>query len=112
MPISRWHAQRPFPAPEAGESLQAVLIERLNTMHGCASETNSRHVGLCAQAQHEPVSAKKAGSIASEIPHAKQRQATQGAREKVFEAEFGDWLVSQNIRFEAIGVPGADLRPW
>lgn len=38
--------------------------------------------------------------------------AGRAARKKAFEAEFGDWIVAQNARFETHGIPGADLRPW
>jgi hypothetical protein len=34
------------------------------------------------------------------------------ARKRRFEAEFGDWITAENARFEANGIPGADLRPW
>lgn len=81
-------------------------------MQGSASDTKSRKFSPCAQAQHEPVSAQKAGHITAAIPCAKPHEATRAARKKAFEAEFGNWLALQNARFEATGVPGADLRPW
>ena len=39
-------------------------------------------------------------------------KAGRTARRKAFETEFADWIAAQNARFEAHGIPGADLRPW
>jgi len=39
-------------------------------------------------------------------------KSTRAARKKAFEAEFGDWIEAQNARFDALGIPGEDLRPW
>lgn len=55
-----------------------------------------------------------------EHPNGRRHEALRTAREKpaltsrkkAFEAEFKDWIGLQNERFEALGVPGADLRPW
>ena len=63
---------------------------------------------------------EKSGRIDTVILSAEQYQALQGAhdkasraaRKKAFEAEFGEWMAAQNARFEAHGIPGADLRPW
>ncbi|NBT79270.1 MAG: hypothetical protein EBT04_12615, partial [Betaproteobacteria bacterium] len=43
---------------------------------------------------------------------ANQDKRSRAARRKEFEAEFGEWISAQNDRFEAHGIPGADLRPW
>jgi len=42
---------------------------------------------------------------------ARQDRASRVARRTAFEAEFADWIAAQNARFEAHGIPGADLRP-
>lgn len=89
-------------------------------MRVTATEAKSRSGSLCAQAKREPVFVEKAGQIDSVILSAEQYQAlqagreksTRAARKKAFEAEFGDWIDAQNARFEATGIPGADLRPW
>jgi hypothetical protein len=39
-------------------------------------------------------------------------KASQAARKKAFEAEYGAWIAAQNARFETHGIPSADLRPW
>jgi hypothetical protein len=43
---------------------------------------------------------------------ANQDKTGRAARKKRFEAEFGEWIADQNARIEALGIPGADLRPW
>jgi hypothetical protein len=63
---------------------------------------------------------EKAGQIDTVILSAGQHQAWQAAHDRVGlaarktagEAEFGEWIAAQNARFEAHGVPGADLRLW
>lgn len=85
-----------------------------------ATEAKNRFGSLCAQAKREPVFVEKAGQIDTVILSAEQYQALQAAHDRVglaarktaFEAEFGEWIAAQNARFEAHGVPGADLRPW
>ncbi|HRH86286.1 MAG TPA: type II toxin-antitoxin system prevent-host-death family antitoxin [Rubrivivax sp.] len=89
-------------------------------MRVTATEAKNRFGSLCAQAKREPVFVEKAGRIDTVILSAEQYQALQAhrdkahraARKKAFEAEYGDWVVAQNARFEAHGIPGADLRPW
>lgn len=89
-------------------------------MRVTATEAKNRFGSLCAQAKREPVYVEKAGQIDSVILSAEHYQAllaNQGkagrtARKKAFEAEFGEWIASQNARFETLGIPGADLRPW
>jgi PHD/YefM family antitoxin component YafN of YafNO toxin-antitoxin module len=85
-----------------------------------ATEAKNRFGSLCAQAKREPVFVEKAGQIDSVILSAEHYLALQAnhdkaarvARKKAFEAEFADWIAAQNARFEALGIPGADLRPW
>lgn len=89
-------------------------------MRVTATEAKNRFGALCAQAKREPVFVEKAGQIDTVILSAEQYQAlqtnrnktTRAARKKAFEAEFGDWIDAQNARVEALGIPGADLRPW
>ncbi len=89
-------------------------------MRVSATEARNRSGSLSAQARREPVLVKKAGQldtvILSAVHHhalqANHDKASQAARNKRFEAEFGDWITAQNARFEASGIPGADLRPW
>lgn len=89
-------------------------------MRVTATEAKNRFGSLCAQAKREPVFVEKAGQIDTVILSAEQYQALQANREKAgrtarkraFEAEFGDWIADQNARFETLGIPGADLRPW
>ncbi len=67
-----------------------------------------------------PVPVERAGRVDTVILSVEQCQAPQAtrdtagraARKRAFEAEFGDWMAAQNVRFESQGVPGADLRPW
>jgi prevent-host-death family protein len=90
------------------------------TMRVTATEAKNRFGSLCTQAKRGPVFVEKAGRLDSVILSAEQYQALQGgqgrasnaARRKAFEAEFGDWIAAQNARVEVQGVPGADLRPW
>lgn len=89
-------------------------------MRVTATEAKNRFGSLSAQAKREPVFVEKAGQLDTVILSAEHYQALQtnrgkagrAARKKAFEAEFGDWIAAQNARFEAHGVPGADLRPW
>ena len=89
-------------------------------MRVTATEAKSRFGSLCAQAKREPVFVDKASQIDAVILSAELHQALQGhhdgvqraARKRAFEAEFGDRIAAQNARFEAQGIPGADLRPW
>jgi hypothetical protein len=39
-------------------------------------------------------------------------KSSRATRRKAFEAEYGDWIATQNARLETHGIPGADLRPW
>ena len=89
-------------------------------MRVTATEAKNRFGSLCAQAKREPVFEEKAGHIDTVILSAEQYLAlqassgktTRAARKKAFEAEFGDWIEAQNTRFDALGIPGEDLRPW
>ena len=89
-------------------------------MRVTATEAKNRFGSLCAQAKREPVFVEKAGQLDTVIlsaEHYQALQASQGkggraARKKAFEAEFRDWIAAQNARFEAHGIPGADMRPW
>ncbi len=89
-------------------------------MRVTATEAKNRFGSLCAQAKREPVFVEKAGQVDTVILSVEQYQALQAkhdkasraARKAVFEAEYGDWIASQNARFETRGIPGADLRPW
>lgn len=89
-------------------------------MRVTATEAKNRFGHLCAQAKREPVFVEKAGQIDTVILSAEQYQAllapqgqaSRAARKKAFEAEFSDWIATQNARVEAFGIPGADLRPW
>ena len=89
-------------------------------MRVTATEAKNRFGSLCAQAKREPVFVERAGQLDTVILSVEQYQALQAnhdeasrtARKKAFEAEFGDWIATQNARIEMHGVPGADLRPW
>lgn len=89
-------------------------------MRVSATEAKNRFGSLCAQAKREPVFVEKAGQVDTVILSAEHYQALQAIqnkaeramRKKAFEAEFSDWIAAQNARFEALGIPGADLRPW
>lgn len=89
-------------------------------MRVTATEAKNRFGSLCAQAKRAPVFVEKAGQVDTvllsaehyEALRAAQNRAGLMARKKAFEAEFGDWISAQNERFEAHGIPGADLRPW
>lgn len=61
-------------------------------MRVTATDAKNRFGGLSAQAKNE--------------------KSTRTARKKAFEARFGDWIATQNARFETLGIPGADLRAW
>lgn len=89
-------------------------------MRVTATEAKNRFGSLCAQAKRGPVFVEKGGQLDTVILSAEQYQAlkashdkaSQAARKKAFEAEYGDWIAAQNARFEKHGIPGADLRPW
>lgn len=89
-------------------------------MRVTATAAKNRFGSLCAQAKREPVFVEKAGHIDTVILSAEHFMAlqassgktTRAARKKAFEAEFGDWIEAQNARFETLGIPGENLRPW
>jgi PHD/YefM family antitoxin component YafN of YafNO toxin-antitoxin module len=89
-------------------------------MRVTATEAKNRLGSLCAQAKREPVFVEEAGQVDNVILsaehyqalQAKQDKASRTERKRVFQAEYGDWIAAQNARFEAHGIPGADLRPW
>jgi prevent-host-death family protein len=89
-------------------------------MRVSATEAKNRFGSLCAQAKRAPVFVEKAGQPDTVILSVEQYQALRAAhdtadratRKKAFETEFGDWIAAQNARFDAHGIPGADLRPW
>lgn len=89
-------------------------------MRVTATEAKNRFGSLCAHAKREPVFVEKAGQLDTVILSAEQYHALQAhqdkaslaARKKTFEEDFGDWIAAQNARFDAHGIPGADLRPW
>lgn len=80
----------------------------------------NRFGGLYAPANREPVFVETTGQIDSVILSAEHHQALPATQDKAaraaraisFEAEFADWIALQKARFEALGIPGADLRPW
>lgn len=89
-------------------------------MRVTATEAKNRFGSLSVHAKREPVFVEKAGQLDTVIISAEHYHALQtnhaklslAARKKKFEAEFGDWIAAENARFEASGIPGADLRPW
>ncbi len=89
-------------------------------MRVTATEAKNRFGSLSAHAKREPVFVEKAGQLDTVIISAEHYHALQANHAKLsrtackrkFEAEFGDWIASENARFEASGIPGADLRPW
>ena len=89
-------------------------------MRVTATEAKNRFGSLCARAKHEPVFVEKSGQLDTVILSAEQYQAlksnndksSRATRRKAFEAEYGDWIATQNARLETHGIPGADLRPW
>lgn len=89
-------------------------------MRVTATEAKNRFGSLSAQAKREPVFVEKAGQLDTvilSVEHylalkASQAKTSQTARKKRFESEFGEWIAAQNARVEALGIPGADLRPW
>jgi prevent-host-death family protein len=89
-------------------------------MRVTATEAKNRFGSLCAQAKREPVFVEKAGQIDSvilsvetyEALKAQHDKASNAARKKAFESEFGDWIAEQNALVDMQGIPGADLRPW
>lgn len=89
-------------------------------MRVTATEAKNRFGSLCAQAKHGPVFVEKGGQIDTVILSAQQYETLRArrdnaglaARRKAFESEYAEWIAAQNTRFEAYGIPGADLRPW
>ena len=89
-------------------------------MRVTATKAKNRFGSLSAQAKREPVFVEKAGQPDTVILSAEHHQAlkashanaSQTARKKQFESEFGEWIAAQNARVKALGIPGADLRPW
>ncbi len=85
-----------------------------------ATEAKNRFGSLSAEAKREPVFVEKAGqpdTVTLSAEHdqalkASQAKASPTAAKKRFESEFGEWIAAQNARVEALGIPGADLRPW
>jgi PHD/YefM family antitoxin component YafN of YafNO toxin-antitoxin module len=112
--ILRWASL--LSGPCNGKNSQSV---KEPGMRVTATEAKNRFGSLCAQAKSEPVFVEKPGQIDTMILSAEQYQALQAnhykasraARKKAFEAEFGDWIAAQNVRFETHGIPGAELRP-
>lgn len=89
-------------------------------MRVSATEAKNRFGSLAAHAKREPVFVEKAGQLDTVIISAEHYQALQknhakrsrAARKKHFEIEFADRIAAENTRFEASGIPGAELRPW
>ncbi len=89
-------------------------------MRVTATKAKNRVGGLPAHAKREPVFVEKAGqpdTVILSVEHhqalkASQAKTSQTARKKQFESEFGEWIAAQNARVKALGIPGADLRPW
>ena len=89
-------------------------------MRVTATEAKNRFGHLCAQAKRAPVFIERAGQVDTVLLSAAQYQALLAgqdpvgrvARQQAFEAEYRDWIASENARVEAHGIPGADLRPW
>ncbi len=89
-------------------------------MRVSATEAKNRFGSLSAQAKREPVFVEKAGQLDTVILSAEHYHALQAdhakagraARKKRFESEFADWIAAEKARFDAHGIPGADLRPW
>ncbi len=89
-------------------------------MRVSATEAKNRFGSLSAHAKLEPVFVEKAGQLDTVIISAEHYYSLQAnydklnhaARKKKFEAEFRDWITAEKARFEANGIPGADLRPW
>lgn len=89
-------------------------------MRVTATEAKNRFRSRSAQAKREPVFVKKAGQPDTVILSAEHYQALKAsqaktsrtARKKRFESECGEWIAAQNARVQALGIPGADLRPW
>ncbi|NBS63947.1 MAG: prevent-host-death protein [Betaproteobacteria bacterium] len=89
-------------------------------MRVSATEAKNRFGSLSAHAKLEPIFVEKAGQLDTVILSAEHYYALKAnhdktnrtARRKKFEAEYREWIAAQNARFEAYGIPGADLRPW
>jgi len=89
-------------------------------MRVTATKAKNRFGSLSADAKREPVFAEKAGqpdTVILSVEHqqalkASQANTRQTVRKKRFESEFAEWIAAQNARVKALGIPGADLRPW
>jgi hypothetical protein len=83
-------------------------------MRVSATEAKNRFGSLSAHAKLEPIFVEKAGQLDTVILSAEHNhdKTNRTARRKKFEAEYREWIAAQNARFEAHGIPGADLRPW
>lgn len=89
-------------------------------MRVTATEAKNRFGSLCAQAKRTPTFVEKAGQVDTVLLSVEHHEALRAARDKsdptarakAFGAEFGDWIATQNERFEANGISGADMRPW
>ena len=89
-------------------------------MRVTATEAKNRIGSLSAQAKREPVFAETAGqpdTVILSVEHhqalkASQANTRQTVRKKRFESEFAEWIAGQNARVKALGIPGANLRPW
>ena len=89
-------------------------------MRVTATQARNRFGSLCAHAKREPVFVEKAGQLDTVILSAeanlalteKRSQAGREARKQAFEAQFSDWIASENGRVDAFGIPSAELLPW
>ncbi len=89
-------------------------------MRVTATKAKNRFGSRSAEAKREPVFVEKAGqpgTVTLSVEHhqalkASQAKTSRTVRKKRFESEFGEWIAAQNARVEALGIPGADLRPW
>jgi hypothetical protein len=85
-----------------------------------ATKAKNRFGSRSAEAKREPVFAEPAGQLDTVILSVEhylalnpsQAKTSQTARKKRFESECGEWIAAQNARVQALGIPGADLRPW
>lgn len=99
---------------------QFIANLEASVMRVTATEAKIRFSSLSAEAKREPVFVEKAGQHDTVIISAEHHQmmpanhdkVSRAARKKNFEAEFGDYIAAENVRVEARGIPGADLRPW
>ncbi len=89
-------------------------------MRVTATKAKNRFGTRSAEAKREPVFAETAGQLDTvilSVEHhqallARQANTSQTTCKKRFDSEFGKWIAAQNARVEALGIPGADLRPW